>query len=309
MDFLSNLSFCKVSFFLKPVEKISLSRFLGATIRGGFGYSFKKLVCININEKNCKICPLNFNCAYFKIFEPFKNDHFDLKLQEIPRPYVLDILMDGKKTVGKDDLFNFNLILIGEAVKYFPFFYLAFEKFGERGFGKKRDKFLVYEILEEYPNKKLIFKKGEENLSLIEAKPLQIEEKALDRIKIKFLTPAKLKYNNKYCDNPTFEILMESILRRIYFLLFFWCGFKMEYNFRELLKEAKKINVEKKNIRWEDMERYSTRQKSKMKLGGIVGEVEYSGNLKPFYPYLKICENIHIGKNTTFGFGKIMLEY
>lgn len=260
-------------------------------------------------EKNCKVCPLNFNCSYFNIFEPRKISFEKSKWEEIPRPYVLDILMNSSKKIEKEEFFNFNLILIGEAIKYFPFFYLAFERFGEKGIGKERDKFSLEEIREEFPQKKTIYKKGEEKLSCIEGASIKFEEKEIEKIKVIFLTPTKLKFNNKYCDNPSFEVLMESILRRVYFFLTFWCGTKIEYNFKELIENAKKIKMLRKNIKWLDFERYSTRQNTKMKLGGILGEVEYSGDLKIFYPYLKLCEYIHIGKNTTFGFGKIMLEY
>lgn len=41
-----------------------------------------------------------------------------------------------------------------------------------------------------------------------------------------------------------------------------------------------------------------------MKLGGIVGEVEYAGDLTPFAPFLAVGEWIHVGKNATFGLGK-----
>jgi CRISPR/Cas system endoribonuclease Cas6 (RAMP superfamily) len=41
-----------------------------------------------------------------------------------------------------------------------------------------------------------------------------------------------------------------------------------------------------------------------MKLGGIIGEVVYEGDLTNFVPLLKIGELTHIGKNTTFGLGK-----
>lgn len=308
MEILKKLNFCNISFSIKPVQKLNLSNFIGATLRGGFGYSFKNLVCINKTEKNCKDCSLNFNCPYFNLFEPQKKQYDKIKISDIPRPYVMDLLMDQRKIIEKDQKFSFNLILIGEAIKYFPYFYFAFTRFGERGIGKQKDRFIIDEIKEEFPEKKILYKNPEDKLSMLETKEILWKEKEIKSIKINFLTPTKLKINNKYISNPDFSILMESIFRRIYFLLIFWCGIEMKYNFKDLIKEAKNIKIENGNLYWKDFERFSTRQKTKMKLGGIMGEVEYSGDIKKFYPYLKICEYIHIGKNTTFGLGKYVLE-
>jgi CRISPR/Cas system endoribonuclease Cas6 (RAMP superfamily) len=44
-----------------------------------------------------------------------------------------------------------------------------------------------------------------------------------------------------------------------------------------------------------------------MKLGGIMGSARYKGSLTPFIPYLKLGTYTHIGKNTTFGFGRYSL--
>jgi CRISPR/Cas system endoribonuclease Cas6 (RAMP superfamily) len=45
-----------------------------------------------------------------------------------------------------------------------------------------------------------------------------------------------------------------------------------------------------------------------MRLGGIVGEVEYR-NLDPTsYKFLKLAELIGVGKQTVFGLGKVKVE-
>jgi len=41
-----------------------------------------------------------------------------------------------------------------------------------------------------------------------------------------------------------------------------------------------------------------------MKLGGVVGQVEYEGEIGKFIPLIEVGKYIHIGKNTTFGFGQ-----
>ena len=44
-----------------------------------------------------------------------------------------------------------------------------------------------------------------------------------------------------------------------------------------------------------------------MKLGGLIGELSYVGDLKPFLPFLKMTEVFHVGKGTSFGLGRYKL--
>ena len=71
-----------------------------------------------------------------------------------------------------------------------------------------------------------------------------------------------------------------------------------------ILKEAETIETADNALRWHDWERYSTRQGVRMKMGGLVGEIRYSGNLGPFLPFLKAGEVLHVGKGTSFGLGR-----
>jgi len=46
-----------------------------------------------------------------------------------------------------------------------------------------------------------------------------------------------------------------------------------------------------------------------MLMGGISGSITYSGDIGEFLPVLRICEEVHLGKQTTFGLGKIRIEF
>jgi len=45
-----------------------------------------------------------------------------------------------------------------------------------------------------------------------------------------------------------------------------------------------------------------------MKLGDFVGDIVFAGNLNEFLPYIKMCEFLNVGKNSTFGLGKYKIE-
>ncbi len=44
-----------------------------------------------------------------------------------------------------------------------------------------------------------------------------------------------------------------------------------------------------------------------MNLGGLVGEIELTGELAPFAPLLHTAQLLHVGKGATFGLGRIQI--
>ena len=42
-----------------------------------------------------------------------------------------------------------------------------------------------------------------------------------------------------------------------------------------------------------------------MMMGGMVGKIIYENVPREYVPILKFCEQVHLGKATTFGLGKI----
>ena len=119
-----------------------------------------------------------------------------------------------------------------------------------------------------------------------------------------FLTPARLKFSGELTSDLEFHILFRSLLRRISLLSYFHCGEELNVDFRGLIKESETIRTIKSNLRWYDWERYSARQDTRMKLGGLIGRVAFSGDLVPFWPYLSLGEFVHVGKGSSFGLGK-----
>jgi len=101
---------------------------------------------------------------------------------------------------------------------------------------------------------------------------------------------------------------MRVLLRRLSNLAYFHCGTELNLDFRGLIAAAEQIETVTSDLRWYDWERYSARQDVRMKLGGFVGRVTYRGDLQPFLPLLRLGEVVHIGKGTSFGLGKYVLE-
>ncbi len=98
------------------------------------------------------------------------------------------------------------------------------------------------------------------------------------------------------------------MLRRAAALLEAFGDGEPDLDYRGLVARAGAVAAGPCEIRWTDWERYSNRQQQRMQLGGVTGAVAYRGALDEFIPLMAFCEKTHIGKQTTFGLGRIAVR-
>ncbi len=308
----------KYKFLLSAEEELDLPPFKGSTLRGGFGRIFRDLSCMDKRRKDCHGCILKDKCPYSYIFDtsPRLDSPYLKKIEDIPRPFILEVPFEKKETFFCEKSLSFNLILIGKGIDYFPYFVVAFRELGNVGLGKNRKKFLLKEIWadgEESREKVIIFsfeegvvKNFDNRITWAKIVDKFKKEKDLTNLKywgIDFVTPTRIKYQDEFIGVPEFHIIIRSLLRRISNLAYFHCGEKLNINFNYLINQATKIKIDKIKVEWVDWERYSFIQERRMKLGGFIGEVIYKGDLSKFLPFLLLGEYTHIGKGATFGLG------
>lgn len=301
-------------FVLSFLEEGYLPEYKGSTLRGGFGHAFKKIVCL-FRNKNCQDCRLKDTCAYRYVFETrpcsevrlFKNT----KYEAVPHPFILEPPETEQTYFTREQEIQFSLILIGKGIKFLPYFVMAFEKLGEIGIGKRRSKFIIKKIMTE---DEVIYEQEKKELKVKHSKNMFIPERyEFDNKEkvdwtLQFLTPARIKHGRDLVVNLEFFVLITSLLRRAMLLSYFHSGEILpEWDHRSIIEMAKKVVIKENNIRWQDWERYSNRQHTRMKLGGIIGTITYQGQLKPFLPLLQAGEIFHVGKATSFGLGKYKL--
>lgn len=109
--------------------------------------------------------------------------------------------------------------------------------------------------------------------------------------------------------NITFEVLIRNITNRIRMLTERYGGWIDQTEVERLQTLVAQVRTVREKLRVEKLERYSNRTKKKMDLSGLMGELEYEGNLTPFVPWLYVAQRLNIGRNTTFGMGKIKVYF
>ena len=308
-----NLRIARYRFTCQAKEEIKLPPYKGSALRGGFGYAFRQVSC-PMKRGNCAGCLLRESCVYSYVFET-PSSHQDSiwgRYSDPPRPFVVEPPLEEKPLYQKGEGFGFGLVLVGKAIDYLPYFIYTFDQLGERGIGRGRGSFLLESVEETagkggvtiYDGQEKILRKGPPPIDYSAIQKEAQSFKGLTHLGLRLLTPLRLRYGRKLVEELQFHILFRNLLRRLSALYELHCGGKLELHSKGLVERATKVEVAKSDLRWYDWERYSGRQKLRMKLGGLRGEVTFQGNLEEFIPYLLMGELLHAGKGATFGLGK-----
>jgi len=307
---LSHFQLAKFTFLLKAQELINLPVYKGSTFRGAFGHTFRKIVCV-LKKDDCSQCLLKEKCIYSYVFEtPVpKNSEKMKKYPQSPHPFVIEPPLEDKRLYQKGDPICFNLTLIGKSIDYLPYFIYTFIELGKRGIGKGNGRYLLEEVRD--LNGKVIFSSEDNTLkngySILQFDDITSQNNS-GKISLSFLTPTRIKFDERLTLDLEFHVLIRNLLRRISLLSYFHCGEELNLNFREVIEMAKEVQTLSKNLRWHDWERYSNRQKTRMNMGGFMGEIAYEGDLDQFHLFLKLGEYIHLGKGSSFGLGKYEIK-
>ncbi|MDY6863450.1 MAG: CRISPR system precrRNA processing endoribonuclease RAMP protein Cas6 [Thermodesulfobacteriota bacterium] len=311
------MQYGRYNFYCLFEDDAILPEYKGSTFRGILGHALKKVVCA-LKKQDCKECLLRERCVYSFVFETsvLKGESAGKKrIASPPPPYVIEPPENRKTFFKKGEPFDFVLILFGRANDYITYFIYAFEQMGRMGMGRriggKRAGFLLERVYVDdniiYSSKSKQIKGGAFTSSLVvEASPVD-EAVSVNRLELTLNVPLRLKFENRFEASLSFHVLVRAMLRRISSLNNYYGDNEPLLDYRGLVKRAKSVDVIKSSLTWFDWKRYSNKQDRSMLMGGIIGKVVYSGELSEFLPLIKFCENVHIGKQTTFGLGKIKL--
>lgn len=325
---MERFSFSRFTLTIKAETPLFLPAYKGSTLRGGFGHAFRKVVCV-FRDRPCGDCLLQEKCVYSWTFEtPIpKEAQMMRKYTSAPHPFVIEPPADDGKNYQRGDDLSFGLILIGRAIDYLAYYIYTFEELGKMGIGRSKGKYQLTEVAEEglalpaptapsppagegeyLPRKKIIYRGEDKMLSGTNGPvrwPEIIGSLPPPRVRLSFLTPTRIKYENSLTNDLEFHVLFRNLLRRISLLSYFHCDYKLDdRGFKDLIEQARDVRTINQKLHWHDWERYSNRQETRMKMGGVMGEITYEGDLTPFWPYIRLGEYVHVGKGSSFGLGK-----
>lgn len=278
--------------------------FWGSAWRGVLGHSLKRLVCVTQLEA-CEPCLLYRSCVYPYVFvTPPPPESKKLPgYVAAPHPFVL--IPNAPDGEGRCVL---GLTLFGWGNRYLAYLIHALRQAAARGL-KGRCGPMELEGVEQETSPgngewRAILER--ETLTPLGARVPQRPE-CPGRIRIRFLTPLRLRLHNDLVTPETFgfAVLFVNLMRRISLLTYFHTEDPLETDFRGLAARARGVEVESAELEWKEWTRYSSRQRTKMQMGGITGTAALTlEGREEFWPYLWLGQWTHAGKGTSMGLGR-----
>jgi hypothetical protein len=302
------LNLARYRFHLRVTEPLHLPEYAGSALRGAFGHAFKQLTCVT-KARECSGCPLIATCPYSQVFSPqaAQQKLSGLQIQaQIPVPYVLEAPLTGAKHYARDEVFYFDMVLIGDALQHLSLIILAWRRALLQGLGKGDGKAELIQVEHRVNNDTRVI--YHENTPLIAEHKAIITAPIFDapqNVCLHFITPLRLNQKDTIIGRREFTgaIFLRHLIRRV--------TTQLQTQQPELFprEEIVKLNqladavTSEHNLHWQDWARYSSRQKQKMQLGGLVGHCHLHQVPAELLPFIYFGQWLHVGKQTSFGLG------
>ncbi len=297
----------KIRLTFRAKEDIKFPYYAGSSLRGLFGKSLRKVSCLS-PKLNCQECGMAPNCPYASVFE---NGYISQHTPDrIPNPYIIEPMPQGQKEIKKDSTFSFEQILFGTSVNKLSYILLSWTKSGLQGFTKTRTQATLIKIEQVLPNNDIILLHDLEDPKAINFPP-QPEfpfppQKNCQKLQITLQTPLRIHHDGHPItpDALTAEFFLTSLIRKQSNMAQYHIPTFPPMDKKQIHTSIKSIQMTEKSLHWLDWKRYSSRQKSEIALGGIIGTFCLEGDLTLLYPYIILGQYFHCGKSTVMGLGK-----
>jgi hypothetical protein len=271
------------------MEEASLPPYIGSTLRGAIG---------QVLYKNME--------AYRYLYH---NGALDNKGQDIVNPYVIIPPAEKEKPYRQGEILNFDILLLGEAIQYTKALVNTLCDSSYLRLGVLRYPFRLMKVVHSL-DQRVIWQEG--SFYDVAVRGAILPNKMLSQIKkirIQTSTPLRIRRKGELLESVDFITIIRNITTRLEAITKRYGGF-IDMKEAEYVKELSKVvHMTSCQFEWRVMSRYSNRLEEKMDFSGLMGNMVLEGDLTPFVPWLHAAQILHIGRNTTFGMGRITVEF
>jgi hypothetical protein len=284
----------RLDFTFAPSATLPAQPYPGSAWRGAFGHALKRMVCA-MRLRPCEGCALSAVCIYPQFFgaEPTR---------EASRPYILcpdRAPPDGLLRAGLP--FRLRMTLLPAAASAAPYAVRALLAAAANGLSARR---VALDCLD--------IRDVATGLPIDPAAPLPEPQPAHcppapSAVRLHLRTPLRLRLRGDLLTGISLAPghVVAAAIRRLRGL-----GLALPEGLAEAARrEAATLRFESPRLGWLETTRFSTRQNTLMRLGGIVGEATLDLRDAPHvWPLLWAISILHLGKGASMGFGRIEVE-
>lgn len=311
------IPYVKLHFTVQMTEDCRLPVNKASALRGGMGQMMIQQNCMvydhSLRDEDCPNCDCLSECPVQRFLYTSMEIQPDFSADRLSMGYLFEC-ENYAEWFREGDLLDFNVTLFGKSRVYLNLLLQALWELGNAGLGKEKARFQIIRILNSRKQTIMdlhrygpqIIKQAYQTEYIsdyVEYRMNHIRERGMENI-IRFQTETTLKYKKELQQEFSMEAIISNLARRIYL---FNCFVGKEMDLEELT-DYLMVDLPfilDQEIRKRHVARYSSRQQSHMQLKGIQGNVYLAEEPKEdLLRCLLAGEILHIGKNTSFGFGR-----
>ena len=267
----------------------SLPAFLGPTLRGAIGHAL-----------------YNDRAAYQYLY---RNRTVNGDRQDTVNPYVIVPPPIGQNDYRERELLNFQLLLFGDAERFAKALLGTLHRSQGLALGAGRGAFALCKVTNA-SDQRVLWEKGV--FHAIAACGSELPCRSLPCVTqatVRTVTPLRIRHAGELRTKVDFPAIFRNIAGRIGALTARYGGWTDQAEISRLQLLSEKIETVEDTMSVIQMERYSSRLQTKTEFNGLMGAVRFEGELSPFVPWLYAAQMLHLGRNTTFGMGRIEVEF
>lgn len=294
--------------------------YLGTALRGALGHALRRLACTT-GAPDCQGCPRTLHCGYGAIWEGSGAGPLGAlgRGGDAPRPYV--VAWDAPAPGHHGRQLAFAVTLLGRAEQWLPFFILAIRDALATGLGPDKLAFTLDRIELRGPAAtQIVWQDGAlvpwEALASATLRTLSEADAraAGSRFLLGLETPLSLTAKDRTVDVPTVPLIVQRLVERLERPRRGWDDSDPqpltapELAWRELVAMASEVRVLRSDTRMQRFERRSMRAAGPVPMAGVVGVLELAEVPLALAAILAAGAYVHVGKQATFGFGRLQLR-
>ena len=300
-----DIPYIRLRFRAKLVSDTRMPPAKTAGLRGGMGEMLLAQNCVT--DRDCGKCRFSKVCVVQHTFyTPMEKAPPYMKGPESVG-YLIECT-DTRTEFRRGSHFEFYLILFGNSIAFFNIYLQAFCQLGMTGLGKHKARFQITEVYNTWNVPVVSGTEVDMSRYRISTVGDYVRDRKAELVRgegpwgLRFITPLCMKHRQSFLQQFDGEALVRGAARRVQ-ILNYYTG-----RAADLPEMAEYPEIVSQKVRKESVERYSGTRDSRMTLRGIAGTAVFGRMPEECLDWLIAGELVHMGKNTSFGFGKYILE-
>ncbi len=234
----------------------------------------------------------------------------------MPRPFALQVSppSNNPQSFAVGDRLVFGFTLWHQPAFFLPYLIVAVQRVLTKGLGQKVTAQLNRVVVIAEGGQETVIYTADGGTIATELPTCFVDQlftvppQPVPNLTVRFLTPLRIDLKGKLQNPVSFEALVRAAHQRAQALFWAYEGEDPPWNKQDLFTLAERTVLVGSEQKWLDLTRYSRRQETRLKIGGVMGWLQVEGDdLRPVLPLLRLMEWVQVGKLATMGLGQIAL--